>query len=414
MNKSLFMVTLGVLTSFLLVAQETKQEDTATSVFEAARKSRLSVNLRFGYEYSTLDNTLSPGQNLSLRTRIGFETAKYQDTKLFVQSQLVNNLIEEHTFTGGGDVSRDGIGDVDGMRIHQAYLENTSLHKTLVRAGRQEIILDDARLIGNIGWRQFAQSFDGALLTNTCVDNVVLSLAWVDSINTINNTTVDLKNLGIINAKYSSDLINLSLFSYLLDAKTGNRDSITYGTRADGNVGLFDYDITLAQQEDFANGNGHNGYMTNYYGGGNVGQFHIGAGYSRISGARGTNGAFDTLFSTAHKFNGWADQFLATNGGGLTAGLQDSYIDVTTKVMDTVVLLRYHSFRTTEDGPGATHSGDYGDELDLMLKRSFKIADSNSFDLIIQFALYNETNQNGGTNPTADEFLTSIRMQYTF
>ncbi|HAR65056.1 MAG TPA: hypothetical protein DCR55_02425 [Lentisphaeria bacterium] len=56
---------------------------------------------------------------------------------------------------------------------------------TLVRVGRHEIILDDARLLGNIGWRNNAQSFDSVLLQYAGFEGYTLHVAGVRQINSI-------------------------------------------------------------------------------------------------------------------------------------------------------------------------------------------------------------------------------------
>jgi hypothetical protein len=398
--------------AFLAIASMGHSQSTTDRLSDLFNKGTFDGSFRLGYEYSSVDNTLAPGQNLSIRTRFGYRTLEVNSTSLYIQMQSVHNLLEEHSFAGGGDKTRDVIGDVDGMRIHQAYVQTDLVPATTIFGGRKEIILDDARFIGNIGWRQFAQSFDGV---HGVVkgDTTELNLAWVSQVNTINNTSLDLKNLGLINAKCTAvDAANMSLFGYLLDMETGTRDSITLGARVNGTVEIFDYDLTFAQQDDFANGSGHDAQMGNAYIGVKVGPVHVGAGFSEIDGADANDTAFDTLFSTAHKFNGWADQFASTNGGGLVAGLEDSYVDVKGEAFDTTILLRYHQFKTAESGPGA-HSGEYGDEIDLMFKRDVKVA-GNTLSVILQFALYNETNSSTGVNPTADEVLTSLRVLYKF
>ena len=49
----------------------------------------------------------------------------------------------------------------DGLDMHQAWAQIPLPAKLQLKVGRQEIIHDDARLIGNVGWVQRAQSFDG-------------------------------------------------------------------------------------------------------------------------------------------------------------------------------------------------------------------------------------------------------------
>ena len=50
---------------------------------------------------------------------------------------------------------------------------------------RQEICLDDARLIGDINWRQTPQSFDAISLEIEPTDTLTLYGAYVDRVNTV-------------------------------------------------------------------------------------------------------------------------------------------------------------------------------------------------------------------------------------
>ena len=63
---------------------------------------------------------------------------------------------------------------------------------------------------------------------------------------------------------------------------------------------------------------------------------------------------FQTPLATLHKFQGWADQFLGTPGGGI----EDAYLGATAKAFGATWKVFYHDF-SVESG-----SGDYGQELD--------------------------------------------------
>jgi hypothetical protein len=66
---------------------------------------------------------------------------------------------------------------------------------------------------------------------------------------------------------------------------------------------------------------------------------------------------FQTPLATGHKFNGWADKFLATPAGGL----RDLYLSAERKVKGFRLLGVYHDFQSDA---GST---DYGTELNLLV-----------------------------------------------
>ena len=56
------------------------------------------------------------------------------------------------------------IADPPDTEVNQAYLlfDRPDWLGTSVKGGRQRIVLDDHRFIGNVGWRQNEQTYDGA------------------------------------------------------------------------------------------------------------------------------------------------------------------------------------------------------------------------------------------------------------
>lgn len=370
-----------------------------------------SLELRLGFEYSSTDDTTTPARGLNLRSRLGYRTDDYLDTNIFVQFQSVVNLVEEFRFNPngqlGGDRDHDIIGDPDGERVHQVYIEYNGLFDLKLRLGRQEIVLDDARLIGNIDWRQNGQSFDALSLAYQPLPELMLYGAVVNQANTVALTHQDLEHLILLNAKYTlEETHNFVVYTYLLDDEDDRRDSATYGLRFDGICGDFvEYEVSYAWQGDYQGGDDHTGQYVNAYLGFNFDRVNFGLGYNRISGEELSNGqpddkAFDTLFGTAHKFNGWADQFTATNGGTLAGGLEDVYFQIQTELMHTRFLLRLHLFDTTENEQ-SIYNSQYGEELDFDISRDL----SDQLTAQIRLALYNEANSNDGVNdnPTTDE-----------
>jgi hypothetical protein len=402
-----------VLALYLLLPGSAYSDD---AFFDAVQNGEFSLQLRLSLEHSDFEDAadLDPATGLNLRTRLGYRTGDFRSSNFFVQVHNLANLIEEFDDTnGGGDAGRDKIGDPDGARIHQTYFEFNGISGTQLRLGRQEIVLDDARLIGNVNWRQNGQSFDALSVTNQSIERLTLYAGVISEVNTIVLSGIDLDHLVLVNARYTyTEGHDIALFSYLLDVENDaiNRDSATYGGRVKGACGEYlKYDLTYAFQNDYEEGNNNKGDMVNAFLGVNRKWFSVGAGYSRISGQDGSDNPFDTLFSTAHKFNGWADQFLTTNGGNLAGGLEDLFFQLGTDIAGTKIVLRYHMFDTTEHEPGI-HDRDYGDEFDFDVQRKLR----ENLTAQFRFAHYNETNNNGGLNPTTDEEVFWARLNYSF
>ncbi|MCD6525861.1 MAG: alginate export family protein [Desulfuromonas sp.] len=403
-----------VATGLLLVSWFSVAGASALDDFTTALKSGTpDVDVLASYEYKNRDDATSPGKQFSLRTRIGYRTGTFFDTELYAQFHNLTNVMEQFRHQDGGDADRDLIADPDGNRLYKAFLDYKGIPDTLIRVGRQEVILDDARLLGNIGWRLNGQSFDAVSVTNTSIKYLKIYAAYANQVNTIFLTHVDLDHFYLFNAKYAP-LKNhsISVYTYLLDTESSAdsaRDSATYGFRFVGNPAPCNYTIDYSHQSDFADGENHDADMFNAVVAMQISKVNLGAGYSYISGQNGDDRPFDTLFSTAHKFNGFADLFLATNGGGLTGGLQDYYFNATTKAFGVKIVAVYHYFDTVEDDG---FDGSYGDEIDLVLIKSI----NKNLKLLVKYAnfMQDDDSANGFASPTVDTEILTARLQYTF
>ncbi|MBW2185921.1 MAG: alginate export family protein [Deltaproteobacteria bacterium] len=409
-----FVVVLGVVfLSWCSVASATVLDDFTTAI----KSGTPDVDVLASYEYKNRDDATSPGKQFSLRTRIGYRTGSFYDFEAYAQFHNLTNLQEDFRFKQDGsfhgDLDRDIIADPDGNRLYKAFLDYKGISDTVVRIGRQEIILDDARLLGNIGWRLNGQSFDAVSVTNTSVKDLKVYAGYVNQVNDIFLTHTDLDHFYLVNAKYSPlDNHSLAGYIYLLDTEDSSdtaRDSATYGFRFVGKPAPFDYYIDYTHQSDFADGEDHDADMLNVYLGMQIAKVNVGAGYSYISGRDGADRPFDTLFSTAHKFNGFADLFLATNGGGLLGGLEDYYVKASTKLFGCKLVAVYHYFDTVEDD---AFDGTYGDEIDLVLVKAI----NKNIKLLIKYAnfMQDDDSSNGFANPTVDTEILTARLQYKF
>jgi hypothetical protein len=404
--KFLLVILVGIMP---LVSQEK-----AKDLGEFFTKGTYDLKLRLSYEYSDVDNaaTAHAGKGLTLSSYIGYRTAELGGFSFYGQFHNLWKIDDQYNDLHGKYAGQyDVIADPDGSRIQQLYADFTQIPDTRIRLGRQEILLDDVRFIGNIGWRQTAQTFDAITLVNKSIPDTTIFLGYVDKIATILFQEAEFDGIYLANAKYSGIKGHTqSVFAYLADSESENplssRDTATYGFRLNGAFDKFKYDMTYAHQTDWQDSSDRGLNFFQGYLGYDFGGFEPGIGYSFIDGAdtgRAGDKGFDTLFSTAHKFNGWADQFLATNGGNLTNGLQDFYASVKFKAGGFNFGVIYHYFDTTE---GHTYDGSYGQEIDFVVSRKL----TDRLTATAKVAYYDEFNSSG--NPTADELVFWLRLDY--
>lgn len=333
-----------------------------------ALRYRLENVFDDGFDYDAYASTL--------RGRLNFKSGESSGFGFFVEGDYVAELgMDEFNAGGGNTPDRDQypvIADPDGADLNQAYIQWRSKGGTLLRGGRERIIYDNARFVGNVGWRQNEQTYDGVYFQHKS-GGFDWQAAWVGQVNRIFGPDVDAgqhdNNTWLLNASKSWDNWG-KLVAYYYDIN--NKDvadfsTSTYGLRYANNLGedrfKLGYGLEWAHQAD-----AHNNavdFSADYY----RFDFSLGLsgftpylGYEVLSGdANRSKASFRTPLATLHAFNGWADKFLTTPD----AGLKDLFIGVKGKIGVANWNIVYHDFKA-EDG-GAK----YGTELDASVGSSF-------------------------------------------
>lgn len=362
-------VALAVLTS-LLVPPLAQAGDTST-LEQALAGGKTSLNLRYRFESVSDDAFADDGYASTLRAALGYATGRWHNLSATVEIQSVLDLGYEnrHNDKGAGSdwngvSDRPVIADPSITDFYQAYLQWQASPTTTLRAGRQAILLDNVRFVGNVGWRQFHQSFDALKITTKAVPGVRLTYAYIWNQNRIFGDT---KKMGthLFNAAGELGEHNsITGYAYLVDydrAADSGASTLTLGLHDGGSVPLSGwsllYDAEIAKQSDAGDNPGEVDAW--YYRGGlgaKVGGLTAKLAYEVLEGEPG-KGAFSTPLATLHAWNGWADLFLKTPADGLEdLSLSLSY---TTGPWKTMAV--YHDYSAD------TGDTDYGTELDLLL-----------------------------------------------
>ncbi|MEN8254036.1 MAG: hypothetical protein ABFR33_01065 [Verrucomicrobiota bacterium] len=358
----------------------------------------MNAEVLLGYEYSDLDDAAGndAAQALLTRTRISYKTANMEGFDAFIQGQYVAPITDHYAPESAG---YDVVADPENFRLHQVYMAYTG-YDSHARIGSQEIILDNARLIGNVGWRLNAQSFNAGLVKNNSIEDLTLLYAYADSINDIFGNLNHNRQYHLLNAEYKLGEGNkVSAFAYLQRNDVGLDKLDTYGLRAWGKNKSISHDVMLASQRD--------AYYGNVFGEFDMDAVDVGLGVEYISGGNNANERFQTLNGTAHKFNGWADQFLGT-GGGVEAGLIDFYGQVSGKIEKLKLMGACHWFNTADE-TAAGFDGDYGQEFDVLAKYPV----CKNFSVLAKAAYYIK-GDNHADNFTNDETVFWLRGTLTF
>ncbi|MGE0827985.1 MAG: alginate export family protein [Hyphomonadaceae bacterium] len=286
------------------------------------------LEVRARYE-SVSQFGLQDAEAASVRTRLGWQTAKWNDLVGLIEFEDVRQI-------GGGDYN-DSIGngagfaviaDPDVTELNRLQLTWTPTEWLTTVFGRQRINLDDQRFIGAVGWRQDEQTFD-ALRLDADFGRFDATYAYLGNVNRIAAEARDWASAShVANASYTfSDPFKVQGFVYALDfdddlaATTAeNSSNLTYGVRASGSMWVdrfrLNYAAVYATQSDYGHYNGD--YELDFYAGeisATLGPTTLRLDYESLEGD-GVRG-FQTPLATLHAFQGWADAFLTTPANGI-------------------------------------------------------------------------------------------------
>lgn len=346
----------------------------AATLAEALATGRLTVNLRLRDEV-VAQTGLRDANAFTLRTRLGFTTAPLAGWQAMAEAENITafdaNAYSQAGLNAGG-AGRAVVADPTGTEINQAWLGFTRDQTTAV-VGRQRLVLDQARFVGDSGWRQNMQTLDAVVLRDKSVDHTTLTYAYVDRVNRVfgDRHPQGYWHSGshLFNASFNGFPVGtLTGYAYLLDFRgAGAANSCaTYGLSFSGERKLPDgakitWRTELATQSDY----GHSPlrYSARYQlveAGLAAAPGAFALGYEVLGAGHGVG--FKTPLATLHAFNGWADLFLTTPA----AGLRDTYVKVAANLPAQFSLLAFqHWFSTDQAG------ADPGREFDVQLSRKF-------------------------------------------
>lgn len=360
----------------------------AETLGQAIRESDFIVDWRLRYESVDQTGMAETAEALTGRLRFGFQTAPLKKTRLLAEGVWVGAAIDDYNSTTNGHTQFPVVADPAGfVDLNRFALSNKSLEHTTLTFGRQRIVLDDTRFVGNVAWRQDEQTFDG-LRAQIDGSAVKVDVSWSNQVNRVFGPDspvgrwhgdVVLTNLG-----HAFKFGTLTAFDYYLDlTDAAPASSNTLGLRLSGNkpLGKLGSNYTLSYAREVDAGTNAAKFSLPYAmieGGLTFNKKpNVTLGYERL-GSNGTVG-FSTPLATLHAFQGWADKFLSTPA----AGIDDKYVKFAYPFgkhgafTSVNALVWYHDFTADR---GSTH---FGDEMDIQL-----VARTKKITLTLKYATY--------------------------
>ncbi|MRI83831.1 MAG: hypothetical protein C6I00_05350 [Nitratiruptor sp.] len=342
---------------------------------------KVNLEIRPRYEYANVkDNPTKKAKGFTVRTALGLNAQLFGVEGLGAELQAINvanfSWVDKYAPERAG---YDPIADPSQTRVTQANVKFSSNGFTAV-AGREMVILDNARFIGNVGWRQMPQTYDLYALIFNGLEHLNLLGAYVTRVHKVIDKSVSTGSVLLHGAYTFMPELKLTVYGYLIEDFADH-----VGVRLTGKLGLGDAKLTYAaeyakqmdpsledktsdleQDAEYYNVNLGLGYQG----------LIAGVGYE-VLGEKGDGAsAFYTPLATLHKFNGWADVFLKKTPD---AGLKDLSFKLGYNFGEYGKLIGiYHKF---ESDAGSI---DYGKEFDAVYK--YKI--DKGLGLLLKYARY--------------------------
>jgi hypothetical protein len=332
-----------------------------------------TANLRYRHEAVEDEAFARDAAADTLRLRLGWSRALAQGFSTGFEFEGVAELVDGFNSGANGELAYPAVPDARALEVNQAWLRWRG-ERGGATLGRQRIALDNHRFIGNVGWRQNEQTFDGFSADAALREGLVLRYGWLDRVHRVFGD--EARDPLARERRLDTHLLNLawqgaggSVVGYGYwheDQDVAAASTRTIGLRWTGRqprgAATFGWTLEAANQRDHA-GN-PNATDVDYF----LAEPSLAAagltwklGWERLGGDGAR--AFQTPLATLHAFNGWADKFLVTPANGL----DDRYASVSGKVGTgrledklawTIV---YHDYRSDRGG------FDYGREWNASL-----------------------------------------------
>lgn len=344
---------------------------------DAVTAGEAHAALRYRFEHVDQESFTDEANASTLRLRLNYATGAWRDFKAFAEFDYVGEVLVNDFNSGEGTspgrTRYPVVADPEGADLNQVFVDYNGVPGWQWRLGRQRIVLDDHRFVGDVGWRQNVQTFDGMSITVRRLPKTELFYSVVTNANRIFGDTVPggdhSMNTHLLNARITvNDQLSATPYGYYIDNDDDPAAStFTIGVRLAANYPLgqdtLSFLAEVSKQTDAANApvDFDAGYLHLEAQWAGQGGLSLGVGIESLGGDRARAGAaFRTPLATLHAFQGWADQFAVTPN----AGIDDLYGTLSCRRGPWRWQAALHDFRA-ESGPAK-----YGREFDFSVGRN--------------------------------------------
>lgn len=327
------------------------------------------VDLRYRLEQIDDDRLARSATASTLRARLSLVSPDWSGWQFGLAAHANRHLgAEQFNSSANGRTAWPVVADPDDEHLSEAWIGYRSGEVFRARIGRQRLIEDNARFLGNVGFRQLEQTFDAVSLEFSA-DNWQADLRWLDRAHRVFGPSnpdpllaeADLNAwLGSLSRAVGATRMTVYAHRLAFDDRPASHTNL--GLRLSGPLGTdsgFSYRVELARQAGIRQLDSVDAQRYVHLKIARDLEFwHWFAGHERLGGDG--HYAFQAPLATLHAHNGWSDQFLSTPADGLV----DSYIAAGIRRGEWRALFKLHDFRAERQ------SRRYGNEYGLMVQRS--------------------------------------------
>ncbi len=355
--------------------------------FKISAQYRVRPELRHGYKVLSPDT--SAAFFIAQRARLTFDYKK-ENLKAYISIQDVRTWGDE-----------EQLKDIPGLSVNELWIELSLKNNFSIKIGRQELVYDDQRLLGNVDWNNATRSHDALLLKYTNKEKKInwhTGAAFNQSGEPLFGTDYALNNYKFLAFSWlKKEFAKSSLSATAIVNGVNSTTSVFKNVKANFTFGpLYNYldkNFKASFGAYYQTGKTENNlllnaYMINSYAELRNKSLSAGAGLDFLSGNSDKTSPnhsenFSTLYATNHKFYGFMDYFINIPTDTKKRGLIDPYL--------RLGLTPSKNFKTTLD----IHHFYLANENNLEAKKIQKGL-GDEFDLTIEYQVSPIINLQGG------------------
>ncbi len=327
MNNSNLKIIIVLMLLSIFVIKSFSQEN----YFKMSAQYRARTELRNGYRTLVTDSS-QPAFFTGQRARLIFD---YKNDNI----QFFSSIQDARTW---GDEEQKK--DLAGLQVNELWMQVYLNQRFVLKMGRQELVYDDHRLLGNLDWANLTISHDALLLKYTDDRDKFkwhLGGAFNQVGEPVFGTTYALKNYKALGFSWVKKEFAKGHSISGIAIVNGMNSTITTNTKMKATYTfgpLYNYNFkgwkgvlgAYFQGGKTENNLTQNAFMVNAYSEKKLKRNSIGLGVDYLSGNKDNTSAtasnsFSTLYATNHKFYGYMDYFLNIPSDTKQRGLMDLY-----------------------------------------------------------------------------------------